>query len=131
MHFGTSAPKFTIGGLTVLLNKARVLADYPSYTYLEQQSILNGYINHIHEGYHWIYIVRIFIYKERESIAKSNELMSHLGKDVYLFRHREAFPFRDKNGDDLLFRIQEVTPSNFNTPDFKDIIDIKFKSPNS
>lgn len=131
MHYGTAAPKFvTQGGNSVLLNHARILSDYPEYDNNEQPSVVNGYINHIHNGYHWVYAIRIFVYKESESIAKSNELLPFLGSDVFLYRHREAYPFKDKDGNNVLFRVKEVTPGYLNTPDYKDVIDIVFKSTN-
>jgi len=128
MHYGTAAPKFVSGINTVHLDCAKILTDRPVYDYEEQPSVLNGHINHIKGGMHWLYIVRIHVYKEGESIANENKLLSYLGKDVVLYRHREAFPFKDSAGDNVLFRVQEVTPDYFNTPDYKDIIDIRFKS---
>lgn len=129
MIFGTAAPKFKAqDGEIVLLDYSKILTDRPIYSYLEQISVINGNINHIDKGYWWEYIVRIHVFKESESIAKANKYYSYLGQDVYLYRHREAEPFKDENGNDVLFRIQEVTPSYLETSDYKDIIDIKFKS---
>ena len=131
MHWGTGAPKFEDQqGNIILLDKAKVLQNEPVYHYLEQPSVINGFINHIHKGYWWLYVVRIHVFKYDESIKKTNELLPYLGKDVYLYRHREADPFKNSAGEKLLFRIQEVTTDHLDTPDFRDIIDIKFKSTN-
>ncbi len=130
MIFGTAAPKFISGSTTVLLDYARIITDKPVYNSIEQPSVLTGFVNHIHKGYWWLYTVRIHLFKESEAITKANELLSYIGQDVYLYKHREANAFQDSSGNDVLFRVQEVVPSWLNTPDYKDIIDITFKSQN-
>ena len=130
MHFGTAAPKFK--GIYesdyVLLDAALVIEDKPLYDVVEQPAVEGGHINFINKGYWWVYLVRIHVFKYEESIKKAKELMSYLGKDVYLWRHRDGEGFKDKNGDLVPFRITEVTPNYFKTAIYHDRIDIMFKS---
>jgi len=128
---GVQEPKFiTQGGTTVNLQYAKIIANEPEYRTLEQESVLNNYINHIHLGVHWIFKVRIHLYKyaANAAITAYNNLIQYLGDDVYLYPHKEGNTFVDSTGSDVLFRIQEVTPAYFDTPDFKDIILMTFKS---
>ena len=131
MIFGTRIPKFIDqSGNTVSLEYAKILEDAPSYRMVEQESVINNYINNIHLGVHWVFKVRIHLYKHGASAAITayNNLIQYLGTDVYLYPHSEGNTYKDSSGNDVLFRVQEVTPAYFETPDFKDIILMSFKS---
>lgn len=131
MITGTREPKFLDqSGNTVLLEYAKILEDAPSYRIIEQESVLTNYINDIHVGLHWIFQVRIHLFKHgpNTAITKYQELASYLGSDVYLWRHKEGNAFQDSSGSNILFRVKEVTPAYLETGDFKDIITITFRS---
>ena len=131
MITGVGIPKFIDQASNeVLLEYAKILEDAPSYRTIEQESVINNYINNIHLGVHWVFQVRIHLFKQgpNTAITKYAELISYLGSEVYLWRHEKGNAFQDSSGANVLFRVQEVTPSYFETPDFKDIITIIFKS---
>lgn len=133
MITGTREPKFVDqSSNTVLLEYGKIIANEPIYRSIEQESVLNNYINDIHIGVHWNFTVRIHLYKQGggTAITKYQELISYLGSDVYVWQHKEGNAFQDSDGDNVLFRVKEVTPAYFETADFKDIIIISFRSKN-
>lgn len=128
---GTREPQFeTTGGTKIVLDYATILVNEPLFRTIEQESVLTNYINHIHLGVHWMFQVRINLYKHgaNTAITKYLQLASYLGSDVYLYEHKEGNAFQDSSGNKILFRVQEVKPSYFETADFKDVIYMTFKS---
>jgi hypothetical protein len=138
MIFGVDAPKFVYdpageSEATVLLDYVVVLKDAPELDMITFEAD-NGHREFIHKGKHWEFEIRVHLFKYYEAgglaaaLAKYNEIKQYEGGDVWLYRHRDADPFMDGDGEEVLFSIISVDESYLDTTDFKDLLIINFKS---
>ena len=132
MIFGTGSPKFVYDPegtpVTVNLDYVVILTDKPEIDLVEHKSVINGHREFILQGKHWVYEIRLHLCKYADIRAKYEEINQYLGADVWLYRHREAAPFKDSAGDEVLFNIVSIDESYFDTPDYKDVLIIRFES---
>lgn len=133
MIFGVSAPKFVIdyGGeseATVLLDYCIPTQDKPEPDIIEHKSVINGHREHILKGIHWIFEVRVNLFKYTDPRSKYEEIKQYEGQDVTLFRHRDGEPYKDNGGNEVLFSLVSVTEAYLTQIDYKDILYLQFKS---
>ena len=134
MIFGVSAPKFVFDyGVeeteqTVLLDYVIPTQDKPEPDIIEHKSVINGHREHILKGNHWIFEVRLNLYKYTNPRSKYEEIKQYEGLDVTLFRHRDGDPFKDSSGTEVLFTLVSVTEAYLTQIDYKDVLYLTFKS---
>jgi len=68
-------------------------------------------------------------YPDWETAAgKMETYLSYENANVVLFRYNDSLPFKDKNGDPVLFRLSKVIPGNLEQLIFKDVVYLEFTS---
>lgn len=131
--FGEGTPKFIydLGGAAedeVTLEHSAILQDTPEAEILEHKSNINGHREFIKLGSHWVFSVRLFLFKYADPATKYTEIRQYDGCDVVLYRRDDGEPFLNSTGDKILFTITEVTEGYLQTTDYHDILTITFKS---
>lgn len=114
--------------MAVMMNYIVILKDEPEIDLIEHKSVINGHREFDYQGKHWIYEIRMHLYKCSNPRSKYEEIKQYEGSEVVLFRHSEAEPFKDANDDDVLFLITKIQEAYFDTTDYKDILIIRFES---
>lgn len=133
--FGEQAPKFVynLGSLNqteVLLDYWLPLRDEPEEREIVNESSLESVRTIIDRGDFWTYEGRINLFKYESITAirsKFEEIYQFNKKAVTLWKHRDGQPFKDKNGNNVLFYMK-VIPKNLQTLDYKDILMVSFRS---
>lgn len=131
--FGVSAPKFVFdrgGGseTTVLLDFATIVRDEPEVETIRHQSRLDGKRVYIPKGKHWLFDVRLNLYKYGDPAAKYDDLKAYENELVTLWRHRDGEQFKKAGGADCLFQIVEVTAFALENVEYRDAVLIRFES---
>lgn len=132
MIFGTFSPKFVYDpsgtSVTVMMNYVVVLKDEPFVKVITNESIINGHREYHYRGKHWLYEVRIHIFKCSNPRSKYEEIKQYEGLEVALYRHRDAEPFKNSTGDIVPFVITSIKEAYWDTPDYKDVLIVTFQS---
>lgn len=132
MIFGISAPKFvydpTGTPATVELDYVVVLNDKPEIDLVQHKSIIDGHREFTHRGKHWFYQIRVHLFKYVDPRSKYEEILQYQGSDVILYRHRDGDAIKDGAGNDVVFVITGVEEAYLNTPDYKDVLIVRFES---
>jgi hypothetical protein len=82
---GTDEPKFKdTDGNEVLLNYAYILKDEPEQYEIEHKSDVNGERSFDQNSLHWIYQIRINLFKYDNPEQKYNEIAAYRQNEVYL-----------------------------------------------
>lgn len=134
--FGSLSPKFTydLGGTT----ETTVMIDYwiPTKDEAEdnrdiyQESELEADRAIIDRGNFWTFEGRINLYKYGSlSLIRSKfeQIYKFNKKKVVLWKHRDREPFKDLQGNNILWYLK-ITPANLYTLDYRDILILSFKS---
>ncbi len=138
MIHGTSAPKFifdpTGAGTVVLLDYIQILKDKPEPEEIIHQSIFTGHREFIILGHYYIYECRLHLYKYTTVVdgltpqEKYDEIKQFEGAVVRFFRHSDGDYLKDSTGAEVQMFLQSVDESYYKTPDYKDLLLLKFKS---
>jgi len=140
MLFGIKAPKFIKdfdlpAEKTVNFDFCVVLEDNPVQDFIEHKSVINGHTEFINLGKHWVYTIRVHLFKYEENPdtgytmrTKYTELKSIEGSEGILYRHRDGEPFRNNANELVTFFVESVDESYFETPLYHDLITIRFRS---
>ena len=114
MIFGIQAPKMIVNIDTtqdeVVLDYSVVLKDEPELDTFEAKSVRTGKRDLTNAGKHWIFQVKIHLWKYADPKAKYLELKSYEGTEVILYRHLDGEPIYDTYGNGghfILFQIEE------------------------
>jgi len=133
--FGSAAPKFVfdLGGeneATVILNYWVTTIDEPDSREIVHESEIEADRDFIDRGDFWVYEGRVNLHKYSSMAfirSKFEEINQFNKKKVTLWRHQDGEPFKDSNGNNLLFYMK-ITPTFLTTLDFRDILIINFRS---
>lgn len=60
--------------------------------------------------------------------AKMLEIYHYRKKEVTLFKHKDGHPYRDSNGNEVMFYVESVVLKNLTTLDYRDVMFIRFLS---
>lgn len=130
--FGTSHPKIIVNIDTtldeVLLQYAVVLKDEPELDSYEVRAVRTGKRVFTNAGKHWIFQVKIHLWKYADPIAKYLELKSYEGTEVLLYRHSDGDPIYDTYWNEGRFFIQSVNESITDEKNKYDVLTLTFRS---
>jgi hypothetical protein len=127
--FGTGSPKIkTSGGTELALTYAKVLKDEPEWDTIYHENPISGERVLVRSKYHWIYEIELNLYKFAVPLTTYTALNAALYDEVQLFRHNEAEPVCDVDGNVVNFWFKEIIPYYLTTTDFKDGLILKFQS---
>jgi hypothetical protein len=127
--FGTDKPRLTDNSVNIDLDYCEVIRSEPEFKGFIQKNELTGTQGHVDRGYHWVYEVKYYIYKEADPTGKYNQLAALLGTEIYkLYPHRDHREFVDWNANDVPFFFIEMTPSEVGRVNYEDFLILKFIS---
>lgn len=127
--FGIDRPKFIDSIETEIeLFHSVVIKDEPDFLTIQQESIINRHREWVDLGEHWVFQVQVYLWKYANPKAKYEQLHSYLDEEVILFRRSDGEPFKNPEGNDALFKIEEVTPVYLRQTKYYDIVIITFIS---
>lgn len=73
--------------------------------------------------------INLFKYADMASRqSKFQEIYELKNKNVSFWKHRDGEPYKDEDGNEVLFYLESVIPRNLNTLDYRDVIFLKFLS---
>lgn len=73
--------------------------------------------------------INLFKYEDMDSRkSKFSEIYEFKNKKVSLWKFRDGDPFKDENGNEVLFYIESVISKNLTTLDYRDVLFLKFRS---
>lgn len=112
MLFGVEAPKIIVNLETtqdeVALDYSVILKDEPELDTYGVKAVRTGKQVFTNAGKHWIFQVKIHLWKYADPKAKYLELKSYEGTKVYLYRHADGEPILDLDRDPQIFIIQSI-----------------------
>lgn len=130
--FGTLFPKFIANPFTtrdeILLNYAVVLKDEPDPRNYNVEAVRTGKRVFTNEGKHWIFQVKIYLWKYADPETKYLELKGFEGTEVELFRHSDGEPFYSTNGLVCPFNLISVNESYTDPHNKYDVLILTFLS---
>jgi hypothetical protein len=131
--FGVNAPKFTydLGGASeteVLLDHWVPISLEPDPKKLVVESELETDREIIYRGEFLTFSGKIYLFKYDDPESKFDQIYQYLYKKVTLWEHRDSTPFKDKDGNPVLFYVDEINRSYLTTLTYRDVITIKFLS---
>jgi len=132
MLFGTDAPKMIVNlGITndeVLLDYATIITDEPELYTDNIKAVRTGKRVYNYAGRHWIYKVRIHLWKYGSPTAKYASLKSYEGTKVKLYRHKDGLIMKDAKNNDAVFVLTSVNESYTDEYNLYDIVTLTFRS---
>lgn len=127
--FGIEDPKIVLDDESeIIFYHSVVLKDEPDFLTLQQESIITGHREWIDLGEHWIFQIEVFLWKYANPVTFYIELMDLLYREVILYRRKDGSPFTNPEGEDALFRIDEVIPNYVRQTKYYDVLIITFVS---
>lgn len=127
--FGIEDPKIILDDESeIIFYHSVVLKDEPDFLTLQQESIITGHREWIDLGEHWIFQIETFLWKYANPTTFYLELMDLLYNEVILYRRKDGSPFTNPEGEDALFRIDEVIPNYVRQTKYYDVLIVTFVS---
>jgi glutaredoxin-related protein len=127
--FGTDKPRFTASSVNIDLDYCEVIRSEPEYAGFLQKNDLTGAHGHVDRGYHWVYEVKYYIYKETDPAGKFNQLAAILGTEIdKLCPHRDQTELQDSSGTARTFFFVEMVPDYVERVNYRDVLNLKFVS---
>lgn len=130
--FGTSHPKIIVNIDTtldeVLLQHAVVLKDEPELDTYAVRAVRTGKRVFTNAGKHWLFQVKIYLYKYADAEAKYLEFKGYEGTKVYLYRHADGNKIKTTDGVDVPFVIISINESYTDEHNKHDVLIITFRS---
>lgn len=107
--FGVEAPQFVSGEDTIELDYVTISRDDPDLKDIEHKSIRTGHKEWTNKGKHWTFEVLVNICKYPNSYEKYQELKAFNNTLVdELFKRRDGSAFKNNNGVEVKFFIEEM-----------------------
>lgn len=130
--FGVQTPKIIVNIDTtqdeVLLDYSVILKDEPELDSYGVKAVRTGKQVFTNAGKHWIFEVKIHLWKYADPKAKYLELKSYEGTKVYLYRHADGEPICDDNRNPSKFLIESVNESYIDEFNLYDVLTISLRS---
>ena len=134
MIFGTTAPKFifdpTGAATAVLLDYVNIIKDEPEEIKIMHESVFTGHREFVLLKKYWVFELKLHLYKYANPINKYAELKTYEGSDVRLYRHSDGNYIETPDGVDAVFFLETIDESYYQTPDYKDLLFLRFVSNN-
>ncbi len=132
MLFGVEAPKIIVNIDTtqdeVLLDYSVILKDEPELDTYGVKAVRTGKQVFTNAGKHWIFEVKIHLWKYGDPKAKYLELKSYEGTDVYLKRHSDSGYIYDTYDNKGVFILLSVNESYTDEVNKYDVLILTFRS---
>lgn len=112
----------------VYLDFVKYINDKSVPDIVTHKSVMTGHTEYAVKGRHWEFDIEMNFYKYSDQKSMYNTLYPYWGTDVYLYRHRDGEAMKDAAGNNVLFTFTEITESYMQTPDFKDLLTLCFRS---
>lgn len=130
--FGTTHPKIIVNIDTtldeVLLQHAVVLKDEPELDSYGVKAVRTGRRVFNNAGKHWLFQVKVHLWKYADPIAKYLELKSYEGTKVILYRRSDGDAVYDQQGNPVLFYLSSATSSYTDDTNKLDVLTLTFIS---
>lgn len=126
--FGIAEPKIVSGATTVLLDHTDIIKNEPIYDVLVHESKISGNRIIYGKGYHWMFELRLNLFRYAVPLTKWNELFPFIHTEVTLHPHRDKDPFKDSDSDVVKFFFMEMIPRYLRQDIREDILILKFIS---
>lgn len=130
--FGTTCPKIIVdlnsSNSEVLLEYGVVLKDEPVPTNYHVKAIRTGTKYFTNAGKHWIFVVKIHLWKYEQPDAKYIELKSYEGTKVILYKRSDGDAVYDQQGNPALFYLSSATSSYTDDTNKLDVLTLTFIS---
>jgi hypothetical protein len=127
--FGTDKPRLTDNSVNIDLDYCEVIKSEPEFTGFLQRGEIDGTNYHVNNGYHWVYEIKYYIYKEADSAGKYNQLALLLGTEIdKVYPHRDHSEFQDSAGVAVPFFFIEMIPDVVGRVNYEDFLILKFIS---
>lgn len=134
MLFGIEAPKIIINPDTtkdeVALDYSVILQDEPEQDLFSVKAVRTGKRVFNNAGKHWIFKVKIHLWKYADPSAKYLELKSYVGTEVILYRHSDYEPIYDSYGNIGRFFLQPIVELYSDRRNKYDVLLLTFRSNN-
>lgn len=114
--------------VTVLIDYWKMLKNEPDPDRLMNQSKISGKRSYVQKGDHWVLEGHINLYKYNDPQSKLEELAFYKGKEITLWLHRDGNQFKNNDGDDCPFILDELEPFYLTTIDYQDAVRVKLIS---
>lgn len=135
--FGNSYPQFiyfhgVTGEVVVPLPYAIVTRSDPETEVVEFTSEIDGQRVVMDRGTHWVVEMKYLLFKETDARTKYEVFQYYKNLPVSLFIHADGYPFYRSSNHllDALFVLTEVEPFLLTTTDYKDGLNLTFRSLN-
>lgn len=74
-------------------------------------------------------MINLFKYADMDTRQRIfQEIYEFKNKNVSFWKHRDGSPYKDEDGNEVLFYLESVVPKNLNTLDYRDVIFLRFLS---
>lgn len=133
--FGTGYPVFIVSGsnTVVTMSYSTINAEYVEPNIIEHQSVINGARNYITSeadgfGDYSNFTVNIHLFKYAIPSASFSNIYQYNHQDVFFKPHSDGSTIKDSSNADVVFNITSMALNYLDTPDFKDVLTVEFKS---
>lgn len=130
--FGNSFPKIIVNIATtqdeVLLQHAVVLKDEPELDSYGVRAVRTGKRVFNNAGKHWLFQVKIYLWKYADAEAKYLEFKGYEGTKVWLYRRSDGSPFLDKENKIIPFIFLSADESYTDDFNLFDVLTLTFRS---
>jgi hypothetical protein len=122
MIFGTLEPSIVLPDDTVInLDHSVVIKNEPDTKSFVNKNDLTGEDQAVKRGYHWLFDVRIYLYKYSNQVGTYQSLAAILETEVKFRPHRDHISFQDSLGNIVWFLFTEIVPEYITTTDIEAI----------
>jgi hypothetical protein len=132
MIFGVQAPKFVYSSTTYNLDYVNVNPTFIDGDFIEHVSVITGKRFYILKGNYAEFTITMNLWKYTSPTpkAKFQELLGFYQNQygVEFFPHRDAPSIKNSSNAVVLFRITNLEPFYLETAQYRDVLNITFKS---
>ncbi|MDY0082851.1 MAG: sialidase family protein [Ignavibacteriaceae bacterium] len=130
--FGTSYPKFLGNPETtldeILLEKSVILKDEPEQDSYNVKAVRTGRRKFINAGKHWIFQVKVHLWKYDDPQEKYLELKNYECTKVYLYRRADGNLMSNVAGEPVNFLLKSVERGYLENNKYRDYVVLTFLS---
>lgn len=128
MIFGVLNSKFTSGSNEVDLQNSTLNPSFLVQDVLETKGILTGDVYYNTLGDYAEFSVNTNLFKYDNPSEKLIEILAYRNSEVSFYPHKDNDAIKDINGDEVKFKIIEVTPFYLTQIDIYEVVRTTFKS---
>jgi len=130
--FGVQSPKVVFETATITLDYSIIIQDRPVPDLILHESIINRHREWVVLGKHWVFEINLLLFKYTTGAAAKYAAVKAMegGYVDQLFRRTDGVALKDSSSTLIRFLVEEVSETYLDTPDFPDILRIRFISEN-